>query len=362
MSGGPADRYRDRLLIEIIADAFGFDALAERLPFDLYPPYLLVAVGLFVEYGIFDVYNYLVSGKSSFLTEPNSLAIPAMTVLGVVGLRYIHDNYADAVHRLGVDDDDVGIDEDARATFQGLVSLRVRLGLYLATLVVFYGFAVFVIGIPQLIEISGIGLVAYAQLVSFPLIIVPVLVELGVSYLAVHLLLPQRLARADPGLFFYDPRNLGGFEPIGQLLKRSYYIFTAVLLMWFVQTHAPVILSEVLDSPYPPPGPIIQIALSAVWLGGVLTIASSMYRVHSIMKTKKEAKIRELEAEIKRAVKDPYDVQLHNVADREKYDEIQESLAHVRATKTYPTTMAMWSQIFISVLLPQALNMALQIP
>jgi len=102
---------------------------------------------------------------------------------------------------------------------------------YLAVLAVYYAFVVFVLGISQLIDISGPGLVLYAQAVSFPLIVVPVLVELGVAHLAVHLVLPNRIARADPGLFFYDPRNLGGFEPIGQLLKRSYYIFTAVLLL-----------------------------------------------------------------------------------------------------------------------------------
>jgi hypothetical protein len=131
-------------------------------------------------------------------------------------------------------------------------------------------------------------------------------------------------------MFFYDPRNLGGFEPIGQLLKRSYYIFTAVLLLWFLQTHAPVILSEVHVSPYPPPGPIIQVAITAVWFGGVLTIAYSMFRMHSLMKAKKEATLRKLEAEMKTAVENPYDVKLFDVEDREKYEEIQESLARPR--------------------------------
>lgn len=355
--------YRDRLLIELIAEKLGFRWLSEALPGpNFYPPYLLVAVGLFIEYGLFDVYNYLVSGNSSWLSQPNSLAIPAMTILGVVGLRYIHDSYADTVMNLGIADDDLDIDPSMRSKFEGLVSFRIRVIGYLATLVIYYTFLVFVLGIPRLLDISGIGLVLYAQLVSFPLIVIPILFELGISYVAVHLIIPRRIAKADFGLFYYDPRNLGGFEPVGELLKRSYYIYTAILLLWFLQTHTPVLLSQFLSTPYPPPGPIFQVALSAVWIVGVMTIAYSMYRTHSIMKQKKGEKIRSLEQELKEAVDDPYDATLSNINDRERYEEAQETLTHVKNTKTYPTTFAMWSQIFISVLLPQALNMVVQLP
>jgi len=249
-----------------------------------------------------------------------------------------------------------------RRQFEGLVSLRVRVAGCLAALLVHYAVTVFILGIPQLIEIGGIGVVLYAQIVSFPLIIYPILIDLGISYIAVHVMVPRRIANADFGLFYYDPRNLGGFEPLGELLKRSYYIYTGILLLWFVQSHAPVMLSQYISSPYPPPAPILQVALSAVWLVGVLTIAYSMYQTHSIMKDKKEEKIRSLEQELKETVNNPYDATLSNIEDRERYDEIQETLSHVKNTKTYPTTFTMWSQIFISVLLPQALNMVVQLP
>jgi hypothetical protein len=36
-------------------------------------------------------------------------------------------------------------------------------------------------------------------------------------------------------------------------------------------------------------------------------------------------------------------------------------MAQIRETKRYPSTFTMWSQIAISVLLPQALQVALQI-
>lgn len=292
-------KYRDRLLIEIIAEKLGFEWLSEALPGpSVYPPYILVAVGLLIEYGLFDVYNYIVSGKSSWLTQPNSLAIPAMTILAVVGLRYIHNSYSDVILDLGITDDDFDIDPSMRSRFEGLVSFRIRLLGYIAILIIYYTFLVFAIGIPQLLDIGGIGLVLYAQTVSFPFIIIPILFEIGISYAAVHLVVPRRIAKADFGLFYYDPRNLGGFEPVGELLKRSYYIYTAILLLWFLQTHTPVLLSQV--TPYPPPGPIIQLALSAAWMVGVVTITYSMYLMHSIMKEKKKEKIRSLEQELKK--------------------------------------------------------------
>jgi hypothetical protein len=363
VSAGTQDTYRDTLIVERIAAVLRFDALSARaFGSASFGPYLFVAVGLGIEYGVFDVYNYLVTGRSSFLTSPNSLAIPVMTVVGLVGLRYIRDAYADAVIGLGVEDDHADVDEDARRRFEGLVSLRLRLAAYALALVCYYAFVIVVLGVPEVVEISGIGLVLYAQLVSFPLIIVPILSELAVSYVAVHVLVPKRLEAADLGLFFYDPRNLGGFEPVGELLKRSYYIYTAILLLWFLQSHAPVLLAGVIETPYPGPEPVFQLVLTGVWVVGVLSIGYSMYRVHGVMESKKEQRLRSLEAELKAAVDDPYDANPANIADRERYDDAMEHVEQVRQTKTYPTTFAMWSQIFLSVLLPQALNMAVQLP
>ncbi|MBB6645467.1 hypothetical protein [Halobellus ruber] len=357
------EKYRSTLVVEIIAQKAGFDTLSEQLfGSDSHGLYLFVCLGLFIEYAIFDVYNYFVTGKSSFITSPNTLAIPAMTVLGVVGLRYLHHEYASAVVGIGVEDEHMSVDQDVQDEFEGLVSFRLRLGAYVTGLICYYAFVGSVFGAFGLIEIGGLGLVLYAQLVTFPLIIIPVLAELTISYVAIHILVPRRLKKTDMGLFFYDPRNLGGFEPIGELLKHSYYIYTAILLLWFLQTHLPVIFSSVLNSPYPSPDPFFQVILSAFWFVGVVSIGYSMYHVHSLMKSKKEERVSTLEDEIKDIVEDPYDATPTNITDDERYENAQKNLEEVKQTKTYPTTFTMWSQIFLSVLLPQALNMAVQLP
>ena len=356
------EKYRDDLLIDLIAERLQFHRVANALPVSVDYTYLWVAVGLFVEYGIFDLYNFFVSGKVSFITDPASLSIPAMTIIGVIGLKYIHDSYADAVLYLGMEDENIDIEENIQTEFEGLVSLRLRLAGYIVSIFLYYIFVIFVLTIPNLIGVDGLGLVMYSQLVSFPLIIIPIFCELGISYVAVHISIPRRIAKTDFGLFYYDPENLGGFKPIGQLLKRSYYIYTLIVLLWFFETHAPILLSEFTTSPYGAARPILQVVLSAVWGVGVLTIGYSMYRMHSIMKLKKEAKLRELKHELKVAIKDPHDINLSNIENRGRYDDAQEMIPHVKNTKTYPTTFTMWSQIFISVILPQALNMAVQLP
>lgn len=355
--------YRSDLIIEIIAEKLQAKRLSDALPGSrIYPPYLLVAIGLFIEYGIFDVYNYLFSGKSSFIAQPNTLAIPAIAILGVVGLRYINDGYANSVVKLGIEEEYATIDDKDRKRFEGLVSFRIRVIAYIVTLVLYYAFVEAAISFSGLVEISGIGLVLYGQLVSYPLIIIPILVELTLSYVAIHVVVPRRLAQADFDLFFYDPRNLGGFEPVGQLLKRSYYIYTGILLLWFFQTHAPVILNEFLTSPYPPPGPIFQTILSGAWIVGVVSIGYSMYRVHKIMKVKKEERIQQLGEEIKNSLHDPYDAHPENIDDPDRYEKARETLAQVKNTKTLPTTFKMDSQIIISILLPQTLNMIVSLP
>lgn len=356
-------KYRDTLLIEIIANKSGFNDLSEWIfETNSYDTYLLVTVGIFIYFGIIDVFNYYIIEKASFITSPNFLAIPSMTIIGIVGLKYIHNGYARAVLRIGIEDTHMSVDQVHREGFKGLVPFRVRIGVYTLALVAYYGFILFVIGIPELIEINGIVRALFGQLILFPFIIIPVLTDLAISYVAIHVLVPQRIENADVGLFYYDPRDLGGFEAIGQLLKRSYYVYTLILLLWFLQTHIPVLTSDIFASPYPAPGPIFQTALSILWFVGVLTISYSMIRMHMIMSSKKRDRIQSLEDELKTVVKNPYNATRDNIENHEEYDNIQKNLEQVRRTKTYPTTFTMWSQIFVSVLLPQALNMVVQLP
>lgn len=351
--------YRDRLLVERIAGILGFDWLSDRLPDDVYPPYLLVVATLVVQYGVIDGVNY-VAGRTTVLDDPASIITGIGLVFAVAGGRWMRDQYAEAVSELRLSQRDAEDSADLRGTFEVLISLRVKLIWYAVGLAAFFANAFVLLGWETLVELQGVLGAPLQVFVVMPIVYVPAMIEFGLLYLGIHVVLPRRIAAADLDLFYYDPRNMGGFGAVGQLLKRSYYLLTTGLVLYFLLVYGPVLLSEFLPSPYPDPKAPILIMFTALWLAGVASIAYSMYRMHTVMSRKKADTIREIEAEIRSILEDPYDINAAHIADHERREAIQHRLERVRATREYPSTFTMWSQIAISVLLPQALQLAVQ--
>lgn len=82
--------------------------------------------------------------------------------------------------------------------------------------------------------------------------------------------------------------------------------------------------------------------------------------MHHVMAGRKEQRISELEAEIEDIIQNPYDFNNSKVTDEEKLNDIYRRRQEIRDTRVYPATFTMWSQIIISVLFHQALNVAMQ--
>lgn len=355
------DSFRERLLVERIASVLGFEWLADRVPGDVYPPYLLVAVTLVVQYVLIDGYNFFVSGRTTVLEDPASVVTGIGLVLAVWGSRWMRDQYAEAIADLRVSQREGASGASLTDTFGSIVSLRFKLVWYGIGLVAFAVNAFVLLGYDTLIDLQGVVGGNLQIFVVMPLVYVPAMIEFGLLYLGIHVFLPRRIAAADLDLFYYDPRDMGGFAAVGQLLKRSYYLLTAGLILYFLLVYGPVVLSTVLPSPYPTPEAPIALMFTALWLAGVASIAYSMYRMHTVMARKKAATIREIEDEIREILDDPYDINAAHIADHERREAIQHRLDRVRATREYPSTFTMWSQIGISVLLPQALQVAVQV-
>jgi len=361
------DRYRDRLLIERIAARLGFERLAERLPGDVYPPYVLVAVALVIQFGVVDGYNFFVTGRSTVLDNPTSVITGLGLILAVAGSRWMRDSYAEAVadlrpsERERMPSDTARTSESFPDAFRSITPLRVKLAFLAVGYVAFFANAFFLLGIDTIVEIRGVFGTVLRDFLVLPVVVVPAMIEFGVLYLGIHVGLPRRIARADLDLFYYDPRNMGGFAAVGELLKRSYYLLTAGLVLYFFLVYGPVILSGILPTPFPEPKTPILVMFTLLWLAGVVSIAYSMYRIHTVMSRKKAATIREIEDEIRDILDDPYDINTAHIADHDRREAIEHRLQQVRATKEYPSTFTMWSQIAISVLLPQALQLAVQV-
>jgi len=345
----------ESLFVERFAAVFGFDRLAEALPGDIYPPYLYVTVFLLFDLGVVNTYSHLAGDATHVLLDsPYVIVGPLGVLLAAVGVRYLAVNYADAVDGLPFDDPD----QDDLAAFERIISFRVKLVVYVVAVIGIYANLIANVGLENVVAAEGpAGLINF--LFVWEVGYLPFVVEFGLMYFGVHVLLPRRIANADVTMFFYDPRNMGGFAAVGQLLKYSYYLYTAGLLLYFVLTYGSVLFAFGGTVPAKP-GLVEAVFFSAAWIVGVASIAYSMLTMHRVMAGRKEQRLSELEAEIEAIIQNPYDINNSEVTDEERLDDIHRRRQEIRDTRVYPATFTMWSQIVISVLLPQALNMAAQ--
>lgn len=213
------DDYRERLLGERLAALLGFEWVTDRFPRDVYPPYLLVVTALAVQYGVVDTYNVFVSGHSTVLDDPFSVFSGIVKILDVAGSWWMRDQYAEAVADLRPSErgdngtsvpGDVGSVPEA---FQTIVSLRVKLAFLAIGFAAYFGNAFVRLGVDTIFEIHGVLGGILQDFVVMPIVYVPAMIEFGVLYLGIHVGLPRSLAAADLDLFFYDPRDMGGFAP-----------------------------------------------------------------------------------------------------------------------------------------------------
>ena len=349
--------YRPKLLIEWIAEQTRVTRLADALPGDIYPAYLLVGLLIFIDYGIIQTYNYLVTGKVSWLSNPSNLALALGLVVAVIGVRYMANQYATAVDSLELRDRPGSLDT---TRFETLVPFRIRLGVYVLGLSIYYLNLFFGPGFQTLIEVEGLFKFVIGQFILAPLVNLVLVVEFTILFFGIQFLLPRRIAQVNLDLFFYDPQNMGGFRKVGQLLKRSYYIYTAGVIVYFLVAYGDAIFSAFLSSPYPEPGLQVTVFFTLAWAIGVVSILYSMWRMHQLMMARKAERIRELQADLKEVIQNPYDIRSSQITDTEAMEVNERQLNQVRATRTYPTTFTMWSQIAISVLLPQVMQLAVQ--
>lgn len=351
------DQYHPKLLMEWVAEQTRITRLADTLPGDIYPPYLLVGLALVIDYGILQTYNYFVTGKVSWLSNPSNLTLALGLVVAVIGVRYMANQYAIAVASLELHDRPSSPDT---ALFETPISFRTQLAVYTLGVGIYYLNMFVGPGVQRLIEVEGLVKFVVGQFILAPLVNLVLVAEFALLFFGIQFLLPRRIAQADLDLFFYDPENMGGFKKVGQLLKRSYYVYTAGVLVYFLVAYGDAIFSAFLNSPYPEAGLQVAVFFTIAWAIGVASILYAMWRMHQLMVAKKTERIRELQTDLKEIIQNPYDIRSSQITDTEAMEINERQLNQVRATRTYPTTFTMWSQIAISVLLPQVMQLAVQ--
>lgn len=341
-------------LVERLAQITRVDRLTEYLPQPIqYPPYLYVAAFIVLDGVILNTYTQLTGGTHAVARNPFYLALYLSILLATVGARYMHNGHVDAMAVLV----DRGIC-DTTQTDDYALSIRTKLIFYVVGLIAFFSYQIFVIGIETVIQAQGIAGVAFT-LVVLPGCYLPVAIDFVSEYATLHILIPRWFSRQDVGLFFFDPQNMGGFQPIGSLLKNSYYFYTGGLLLYLVFFYG-LFVTPLDGGVVNPPGIAEAAMFTTLWLFGLLTISYSMYKIHSIMKAERQAQLRKIEAEIRDIIDNPHDISNAEIVDQDRLDALEYRLGQIQATSEYPTTFTMWTQIGISVLLPQILQLTLQ--
>lgn len=341
-------------LLEHLASVTGAEWLVGKLPItDLHPPYLYVAVFIFLDFAVVNTYTHLTGGIHAVVLNPFYIAFYLGIVIAVVGVRYMHRGHVDAVSRLT----ERGIC-DAETADDYAVPIHTKLLFYVVGLVGFFAYQVFVVGIETVLETQGIGGVAFT-LVLLPACYLPVATDFVSEYATLYFFIPRWLSKQDIGLFFFDPQNMGGFQPIGTLLKNSYYFYTIGLLLYLAYFYG-LWVTPIEGMIANPPGAAEASLFTGLWLFGLATLSYSIFKIHRVMSAERAAQLRELEVEIHDVIDNPHDIKNAEIRDQERLDALEYRLDQIRATSEYPTTFTMWTQIGVSVLLPQVLQLTLQ--
>ncbi|MEZ3145728.1 hypothetical protein [Halobaculum sp. MBLA0143] len=374
-----------------------------------------------MEYGVLDVYNHFVTGNSTPLSNPSTLLIGVGIIMAVVGVRRLSEAYGNVVDdlvELGRDDaaPDAGdelftpirtvrrwlwpgedargdggeVPADARGTptetglfptsvrsfrrrlgspsrescsdatsFVPLVPMWYKIAAYGFGLAVFYYNLIFYIRFGEIVTVEGSAVALTGTFLLFPLVYTPLIVDVAVLCLGISLFLPRRIVRADPSLFYHDPRNLGGLGSVGTVLRRSYLLYTVGLLAYVGVLYSRFLFTSI-PTPYPPPGPLLTLLFSVLWGVGAAVVGYSVYRIHTFMKADKEHRLDELEAAARRRVESSGDTYTEPELSPEESATLQRRIDRVKNTRTYPFGAAASLRIGLGVLLPQALKLVLE--
>ncbi len=348
----------EQLLTCVFVDRFGFDSLSSGLSLQVPALYLYAAAFVLLDFGLVNTYFHVFTGRAhGFVQNPFSLAIPAAVLVGAAGTRYTRVNYRRALDQMSLWERS---DRAVRAEYTGFtVSLRTRAALYVSVLGVYYVYIFGIIGISSYIETFGVvSTVAFAGVI-YPLGYVPIAVDFVTQFASVQFVLPRQVARARPTPAFLDPRDFGGFHPIGELLKRTYYVYTAGLLLALCYIYGPTVTglgtAAVSRVGAPEAG-----SFTLLWAFGLVAVGNSMFRVHRLMVSEKKSHLSQLEQQLYDIVDNPYDISSAELHDNPEVEQIQRRIEQVRAMRGYPTSVNTSMQLLASMLAPEIMNLLLQ--
>jgi len=298
-------------------------------------------------------YKYLNGYTVAYINNPATVLGDLQILLAAVAVGYLYERYETVLDQI-----DFGERTTEPQSFATVVPTRWEIGIYI--IAISYTFFTFFLlkGVGTLTAVGGFAEVIFAAIVA-PIGYATVTAEFVGAYIGIMFLLPRRIKQKDFKLHFLDPEGLGGLRPVGELMKTSYYFIVAGLIIWLFIVYGPFILGQFFDTQLSRPGFIINSAFTGAWLLSIATMAYGLSQLHRYMKSEKRKELTRLDRQAREHVENPFNLQAYNVTDEQKFDDFRRRMDYVNATKEYPTTFTMWSQILISLVLPKAIQMVL---
>ncbi|MBB6647117.1 hypothetical protein [Halobellus ruber] len=357
MGATDGDVEYDNLLTHVLVNGLGFGALSTALPVNVPPLYLYAATFVVLDFGVVNTYFHVFTGRShGFVQNPFSLAIPAAVLIAAAGVRYMTATYRQALDQMDLRRRSDRAEHPSYAGFE--ISRRTRATFYIVVLGGYYLYIVGIIGLSSYVETFGVVSTAAFAGVIYPLGYVPIAVDFVMQFASIQFVLPVQLTKIRPTPAFLDPRNLGGFYPIGELFKRTYYVYTAGLLLYLVYIYGPP-LTGLGTAAVSRVGTVEAGFFTALWLLGLVAVGSSMFTVHRLMASEKDSHLSQLEQQLHDIVTNPYDISSAKLHDNPEVEQIQRRIEQVRSMREYPTTVNTSLQLLVSLLAPEVINLLL---
>lgn len=335
--------HSDDLWLDEFARLFGFGWLAARLPGDLSPSYVYALIVVIGSTLMLDSANFVIGAGLIYQENPYFVLLPVLMLGAVYGARSLYTSYVRALEDMKIAERATDPDPLTNLIPSWLpwVLFGVGAGLQL---------------IRSVLGVSGYNIAdIIANFVVFPFVYTPILVQFFAIYLGIELLAPWRLVKSDVGIHFLDPEMVGGLRPFGELVKKAYYYIVAGLVVGALITYAPFVTSEWEVIPF------ASGLFTMLWIVSIGTVGFAVVMLHRFMHREKREEKRRLENELLKYIDEPWDVKEYEIPDdkRDRAEDLRQRLDRVSATREYPATFSIWSQLLLSILLPKGFQLLL---
>ena len=337
-----SDPDRD-LWLDSFARYLGFSRIGRLFGLSLPPAYLYAVVTVVGWAAVSTGLDLLYFGTDPiYVRNPYFLLQPIALLGSVYGARSLRRSYEAAVEEMKLEERTDDIDQ-----FRDLIPSWFPWLLFgtAAALQLLRTYA-------DLGTFTSTGLVANA--VVFPFVYAPILVQFLVVYVEIEFVAPWQLYQSDVGIHFLDPHGVGGLRPFGELVKRAYYYVVAGLIAYAFLIYAPGL-------PVASVSATAAAIFTAVWAASIATVAFAVFVLHRFLHREKRDELERLEAELRSHIENPWNVREYDVPEdaTDQVEKIRERIETVSATREYPATFNIWTQLLLSVAVPKAVQLFL---